>query len=82
MLLYNVTILLCYYISILLCGSVNFDPGLESLRNVISVKNNAGQTGYELCRCSVARVMVIQRWQDITTILLHYIQMLIYTNIY
>ena len=58
LLYYNVTILLCYYISILLCGSVNFDPGLESLRNVISVKNNAGQTGYELCRCSVARVMV------------------------
>ena len=65
--IYYVTILLCYYISILLCGSVNFDPGLESLRNVISVKNNAGQTGYELCRCSVARVMVIQRWQDTTT---------------
>ena len=61
----SVLLVLCYYISILLCGSVNVDPGLESLRNVISVKNNAGQTGYELCRCSVARVMVIQRWQDI-----------------
>ena len=71
MLLY-VFVLLCYYISILLCGSVNFDPGLESLRNVISVKNNAGQTGYELCRCSVARVMVIQRWQHTTTWLLYY----------
>ena len=67
LLYYNVTILLCYYISILLCDSVNFDPGLEGLRNVISVKNNAGQTGYELCRCYVARVMVIQKWQDITT---------------
>ena len=48
LLYYNVTILLCYYISILLCGSVNLNPGLESLRKVISVKNNAGQTGYEL----------------------------------
>ena len=54
LLYYYVSMLLCYYISILLCGSVNFDPGLESLRNVISAKNNAGQTGYELCRCSVA----------------------------
>ena len=80
-------LLLCYYISILLCGSVNFDPGLESLRNVISVKNNAGQTGYELCRCSVARVMVIQRWQDIyyvITILLYYILLcyILYNVIY
>ena len=65
--LYYVSILVCYYISILLCGSVNFDPGLESLRHVISVKNNGGSTGYELCRCSVARDMVIQRWQDTTT---------------
>ena len=67
MLLYIVCYIYYVIIYILLCGSVNFDPGLESLRNVISVKNNAGQTGYELCRCSVARVMVIQRWQDITT---------------
>ena len=30
MLMYNhAIILVCYYISILLCGSVNFDPGLE-----------------------------------------------------
>ena len=55
----------------------NFDPGLESLRNVISVKNNAGQTGYELCRCSVARVMVIQ---EVATILyvLYITNMLLY----
>ena len=68
-----------YYISYV--ARSMFDPGLESLRNVISVKNNAGQTGYELCRCSVARVMVIQRWQlyyYVITILL----LLLYYDIY